>query len=91
MATALQRIWRATGLAALLMVSGCKDLLPSYMGGDVGAAAYHASQCSLQAQVWCASGYSRRPADPAIGPPGVSSTHAIVAANASKQGTQTHS
>jgi hypothetical protein len=55
-ASDLQRLWRPTALAALLMLSGCKDLMPSYMGGDVRVEAHPASQSGLQAQVRYANG-----------------------------------
>jgi len=86
-------MWRLPALAALLVVSGCKDLMPSYMGGDVGAASLHGSACGTggHAQGRCASAPDRFFADSAAGRPGVSSTHAIVAANVPKQGAQSHS
>jgi hypothetical protein len=83
-ASDLQRSWRLPALAALLAVSGCKDLMPTYMGGDVGMASLHVSQRPGAHERSLA-------ADTAVGSPGVSSTHAIVAANASKQGAQTRS
>jgi len=43
-ATELQRRWRLPALAALVALSGCKDLAPTYVGGDIGAAAFHGSQ-----------------------------------------------
>jgi len=69
-ATDLQRIWRLPALAAALVVSGCKDLMPTYMGGDVGVASLHGSGLGTAAHA------QGRRASAVY----VSSTHAIVAA-----------
>jgi hypothetical protein len=44
-----QRPWRLAVLAVILALAGCKDLTPSYIGGDIGAVSRPERQCAASA------------------------------------------